>query len=173
MPSTFPTSTCRGSHHSASQLRTPTSRTWSGRSPRRWRRRASTFTIWSTNRAARWPIRSSTSTVLSSQRWSNRYRRSTACCRCARFLRKARADTTRGAMRTLVSCGRLIFAVLVFHATLANAELWGYMDDGGVAHFATHRVDERYQLFFRGATSLYAAATHPAASRAGRGPTAL
>ncbi|HEY3178871.1 MAG TPA: lytic transglycosylase domain-containing protein [Casimicrobiaceae bacterium] len=57
-------------------------------------------------------------------------------------------------MPTLVSCGRSIFAVLALHATLASAELWGYVDDDGVAHFATHRVDERYQLFFKGPTSL-------------------
>jgi soluble lytic murein transglycosylase-like protein len=31
------------------------------------------------------------------------------------------------------------------------------VDDGGVTHFATHRIDERYQLFFKGATSLDAA----------------
>jgi hypothetical protein len=63
-------------------------------------------------------------------------------------------------MRTIVSCGRLLFAGLAFHATLASAELWGYVDDGGVTHFATHRVDERYQLFFGGPTSLDAADTH-------------
>ena len=57
-------------------------------------------------------------------------------------------------MRTIVSCVRWLFAGLAFHATLASAELWGYVDDGGATHFATHRVDERYQLFFRGPTSL-------------------
>src|SRR6266513_4245249 len=83
-----------------------------------------------------------------------RYRRSTACFRCARSLQIARADSARKAMRVIVSCRALIFAVLAFHATPASADLWGYVDDGGVAHFAMHRVDERYQLFFRGPTSL-------------------
>ena len=32
----------------------------------------------------------------------------------------------------------------------ARAEVWGYVDDAGVAHFAAERVDERYVLFFRG-----------------------
>ena len=76
-------------------------------------------------------------------------------------------------MRTVVSCGRLIFAALAFHATLASAELWGYVDDGGVAHFATHRVDERYQLFFRGPTSLDAPDTRAPAPRGSLEQTAL
>ena len=36
----------------------------------------------------------------------------------------------------------------------AHADLWGFIDEAGKAHFATHRVDERYQLFFKGPTSL-------------------
>jgi soluble lytic murein transglycosylase-like protein len=35
----------------------------------------------------------------------------------------------------------------------ARAEVWGYVDDRGVAHFATEKVDERYELFFRGGES--------------------
>jgi len=31
----------------------------------------------------------------------------------------------------------------------AAAEIWGYVDAQGVAHFATEKVDERYELFFR------------------------
>ncbi len=76
-------------------------------------------------------------------------------------------------MRTLVSCGRVIFAVLAFHATLASADLWGYVDDLGVAHFATHRVDERYQLFFRGSTSLDAPNTSAPDTRPPLEQTAL
>lgn len=34
--------------------------------------------------------------------------------------------------------------------TPAHAELWGYMDDKGVGHFAPEQLDARYQLFFRG-----------------------
>jgi hypothetical protein len=32
----------------------------------------------------------------------------------------------------------------------AQADVWGYVDAKGVAHFANERVDERYELFFRG-----------------------
>ena len=32
----------------------------------------------------------------------------------------------------------------------AHAELWGYVDEQGVAHFSPEQLDERYQLFFRG-----------------------
>ena len=31
-----------------------------------------------------------------------------------------------------------------------RAEVWGYVDDAGTAHVATEKVDERYQLFFKG-----------------------
>ena len=33
---------------------------------------------------------------------------------------------------------------------VAQADVWGYVDPKGVAHFANERVDERYELFFRG-----------------------
>ena len=32
---------------------------------------------------------------------------------------------------------------------LAQADVWGYVDARGVAHFAPERLDERYELFFR------------------------
>lgn len=38
-------------------------------------------------------------------------------------------------------------------APLAQAEVWGYIDAKGVAHFAAEKVDERYELFFRGGES--------------------
>jgi len=31
-----------------------------------------------------------------------------------------------------------------------HAQVWGYVDDRGVAHFAAERVDERYELFYKG-----------------------
>lgn len=34
--------------------------------------------------------------------------------------------------------------------TWVHAQVWGYVDDRGVAHFAAERVDERYELFYRG-----------------------
>ena len=41
----------------------------------------------------------------------------------------------------------LAFALLL---PAAHAEVWGFVDDKGVAHFASQKVDERYELFFRG-----------------------
>ena len=44
-------------------------------------------------------------------------------------------------------------AVLFVAASAANtalAQVWGHVDDRGVAHFASERVDERYELFYRG-----------------------
>jgi len=34
-----------------------------------------------------------------------------------------------------------------------RAEVWGYVDDKGVAHFAAEKIDTRYELFFRGGES--------------------
>ena len=35
----------------------------------------------------------------------------------------------------------------------AHADVWGYVDEKGVAHFGVEKVDERYQLFYRGGES--------------------
>ncbi len=44
-------------------------------------------------------------------------------------------------------------ALALVLAPAARADVWGYVDEKGVAHFAAERVDERYQLFFRGGES--------------------
>ena len=36
----------------------------------------------------------------------------------------------------------------------AGAALWGYVDEHGVPHYASEQLDARYQLFFKGGTSL-------------------
>ncbi|MDB5850148.1 MAG: lytic transglycosylase [Rhodoferax sp.] len=41
-------------------------------------------------------------------------------------------------------------AALLFLQQSAMADVWGYIDAKGVAHFGTERVDERYELFFKG-----------------------
>ncbi len=44
-------------------------------------------------------------------------------------------------------------AVLLCALTLggaARAEVWAWVDERGVPHFASHQVDPRYQLFFKG-----------------------
>jgi soluble lytic murein transglycosylase-like protein len=47
---------------------------------------------------------------------------------------------------------RLAVASLCLAGALqpAWADVWGYVDARGVAHFATEKLDERYELFFRG-----------------------
>ena len=50
----------------------------------------------------------------------------------------------------------------------AHADVWGYVDDKGVAHFATEKVDARYELFFRGAT--VTSGGNPAAAAPAPGP---
>ncbi|RYF42029.1 MAG: lytic transglycosylase domain-containing protein [Comamonadaceae bacterium] len=40
----------------------------------------------------------------------------------------------------------------------AQAEVWGYVDEKGVAHFAAEKLDPRYELFFRGGESFDTAA---------------
>jgi len=46
-------------------------------------------------------------------------------------------------------------AALLLAALLpaARADVWGFVDDKGVAHFAPEKMDERYELFFRGGES--------------------
>ncbi|TFZ05782.1 lytic transglycosylase domain-containing protein [Ramlibacter henchirensis] len=46
-----------------------------------------------------------------------------------------------------------LIAALAVAAPWAHADVWGYVDAKGIAHFANEKVDERYELFFRGGTS--------------------
>ncbi len=46
-------------------------------------------------------------------------------------------------------------------AAAARAEIWGFVDEKGVAHFAPERMDERYELFFRGGESFDTSASTP------------
>ena len=54
--------------------------------------------------------------------------------------------------RVAKSCGLVV--MLGCHAPFAHAELWAFVDDAGVTHFAPQRLDDRYELFFKGGTSL-------------------
>ena len=69
-------------------------------------------------------------------------------------------------MRKLLAALVSVFGLL----PLAHADIYGFVDDKGVAHFAAERIDERYQLFFRGGqgfdTSEGLQATAPAAAAA-------
>jgi soluble lytic murein transglycosylase-like protein len=40
--------------------------------------------------------------------------------------------------------------VLSITQRIALADVWGYIDPQGVAHFATERTDDRYELFYQG-----------------------
>ena len=59
-----------------------------------------------------------------------------------------------------------LFAV----AATGRAEVWGYVDADGAAHVATEKLDDRYQLFFKGKTS---ADLHPRATADGADLAAL
>ena len=52
-------------------------------------------------------------------------------------------------MRTWLAALTLALCML----PLAHADIYGFVDDKGVAHFAAEKIDERYQLFFRGGQS--------------------
>ena len=45
--------------------------------------------------------------------------------------------------------------LLCFSAVAAavRAEVWGFVDADGTAHVATEKLDDRYQLFFKGRTT--------------------
>lgn len=63
---------------------------------------------------------------------------------------------TRATQRSLAAMA--LACALVVAAGTAHADLWGYLDEQGLAHFATARLDDRYQLFFKGDTNLDQAA---------------
>jgi soluble lytic murein transglycosylase-like protein len=72
-----------------------------------------------------------------------------------------------------LACALLSLGLL----SAARAEVWGYVDANGVAHFAAARVDQRYELFFRGdesfdtSTGLGKAREKPSTARAVAVPT--
>ncbi|MFZ3121021.1 MAG: DUF4124 domain-containing protein, partial [Variovorax sp.] len=49
-------------------------------------------------------------------------------------------------LRTLLASLVLLAAPVFAHA----ADIYGYVDAQGVAHFAAEKLDARYQLFFKG-----------------------
>jgi soluble lytic murein transglycosylase-like protein len=44
----------------------------------------------------------------------------------------------------------LLLLAACLHMGASHADLWGYVDGKGVAHFASKQLDARYELFFRG-----------------------
>ncbi len=60
-----------------------------------------------------------------------------------------------GAPTHTFKCARLL-ALLLGSGLMwsaAHADIWGYVDAKGVAHFATKKADDRYELFFRAGQS--------------------
>jgi soluble lytic murein transglycosylase-like protein len=53
----------------------------------------------------------------------------------------------------------LLLALAILHVTPARADVWGYVDAQSIAHFSAARLDERYELFFRGGDSFNADST--------------
>ncbi|MEO8755090.1 MAG: lytic transglycosylase domain-containing protein [Casimicrobiaceae bacterium] len=58
-----------------------------------------------------------------------------------------------------------LVALAIQHAPYAAADVWGYVDEQGRAHVATEKLDDRYQLFFKGRTSADAVVPPPPAQR--------
>ena len=52
----------------------------------------------------------------------------------------------------------LLVLVLFFSIQSVRADVWGYLDSAGVAHFASEQVDERYEIYFRNSPVLDATA---------------
>ena len=50
----------------------------------------------------------------------------------------------------------LVLGLAALFAAPARADIWGYVDKDGIAHFSAVRLDDRYELFFRGAESFSA-----------------
>lgn len=51
-------------------------------------------------------------------------------------------------MGRLIRLGALLMLALV--AVAAQAQVWGFVDERGVPHFAAERLDARYELFYAG-----------------------
>jgi len=52
--------------------------------------------------------------------------------------------------------GFLLGMLMLLSQRPAHADIWGYVDKDGIAHFSAVRLDERYELFFRGSESFSA-----------------
>ena len=47
----------------------------------------------------------------------------------------------------------LLICTLCLLSLPARADVWGYVDERGVAHFANEKLDERYEIFYKGGES--------------------
>jgi soluble lytic murein transglycosylase-like protein len=65
----------------------------------------------------------------------------------------------------------LLMALAVLYVTPARADVWGYVDAQGIAHFSAARLDERYELFFRGSDGFAAGSAGNSGKAVGSGPS--
>ena len=65
----------------------------------------------------------------------------------------------------------LLMALAVLYVTPARADVWGYVDAQGIAHFSAARLDERYELFFRGGDGFTAGSAGNSGKAVGSGPS--
>ena len=47
----------------------------------------------------------------------------------------------------------VLCSLLLISQQIARADVWGYIDERGVAHFSDHKADDRYELFYKGGES--------------------
>lgn len=79
---------------------------------------------------------------------------------CAKLFSLSSRPAWGGAVRwrALLSFLLVILAAAL-HAAPARADVWGYVNAQGTAHFSSTQLDDRYELFFRGAESFNAGNT--------------
>jgi soluble lytic murein transglycosylase-like protein len=65
----------------------------------------------------------------------------------------------------------LLLALAILYVTPARADVWGYVDAQGIAHFSAARLDERYELFFRGGDGFNAGSVGNSGKAVGNGPS--
>jgi soluble lytic murein transglycosylase-like protein len=65
----------------------------------------------------------------------------------------------------------LLMALAILYVTPARADVWGYVDAQGIAHFSAARLDERYELFFRGGDGFNAGSAGNSGKAVGSGPS--
>ena len=71
------------------------------------------------------------------------------CHNRARPARRSRFSRLIGAVPSWLG-----LFLLLFLNSPARAEVWGFIDEKGASHFAAEQLDPRYELFFRGNTTL-------------------
>ncbi|NMM07319.1 lytic transglycosylase domain-containing protein [Polaromonas sp.] len=64
----------------------------------------------------------------------------------------------------------LLIALAFLYITPARADVWGYVDAKGIAHFSAAQLDERYELFSRGGDGFTAGSAGNSGKASSSGP---